>query len=143
MKNFCLFIFSIFLLAACKNEAESDAAVAVDGDFADFLAFYERFHQDSAYQMEHIVFPLQGFDGSIDSTGQPDPAFRWQREDWALHRPIDTTNFRQGIAPIDDKLIIERIQHKSGSYTIERRFAKMSGEWKLIYYAEQYNFGKN
>ena len=33
----------------------------------DFVAFYERFLQDSLYQMEHINFPLEGIPDNISN----------------------------------------------------------------------------
>ena len=116
------------LLIGCQNNDTTEEP------FKDFIEFYQQFHQDSAYQMEHIVFPLQGSNGSADPKG----TFRWEKENWALHRPVDTTNFRQAFNPVDEKLIIEYLMHESGRFSVERRFAKTQDEWKLIYYAEKY-----
>jgi len=118
----------VLLLIACQSTTTTQEP------FEGFGAFYERFHQDSAYQMEHIVFPLEGTDGNTSAA----ETFRWQKEDWALHRPVDTTNFQQTFEPVDEKMVIEYLVHESGRYSIERRFSKMQDEWKLIYYAERY-----
>ena len=55
-----LILFSITLtLLSCKQKEAASEALG-DTLPEDFVTFYERFLQDSLYQMEHINFPLEG-----------------------------------------------------------------------------------
>jgi hypothetical protein len=108
-----------------------------DDPFVEFMQFYRHFLEDSAFQMERVLFPLEGIPSSVDSTTLAAGKFRWQKEDWELHRPFnfEGSDFEQQFIPFNDDLIIENIVHKSGNYASERRFAKIEGQWYLIYYA--------
>lgn len=90
-----------------------------------FSKFYTRFHKDSIFQINHILWPLPIKDDN--ST--------WQKETWKMHKAFtafeDFEIERKEIAP---DLIIETIQGKKLPLYIERRFSKMEGKWFLIYY---------
>jgi hypothetical protein len=129
------------LLFACQStetEAtdELSESSSVDVVLSDFNDFYDRFHQDSIYQKEHILFPLQGLPSDADSTTLRNRNFKWTEETWTVQNEIDPrSGFSSTILPVDSALVIEQIMHKTGQYAMERRFAKMGGEWMLIYYA--------
>lgn len=98
------------------------------------MTFYEQFHSDSLFQIEHITFPLQGLPSDL-SLEKP-KNFRWEQESWEMHHPIDLKGeFTRRFQAMDDKFIIEYIIHENEEYGMERRFAKLSDEWFLIYYA--------
>lgn len=103
----------------------------------DFGQFYTRFHQDSVFQLERIVFPLEGMPDNAFGQGIDPRKFRWEKETWKTHRPIDFSEgtFKQELASFGEDLIIERIVHQSGDYAMLRRFSRMNGNWTLIYYA--------
>jgi hypothetical protein len=118
----------LLTFTACGNERDA-SATAPD----DFAAFYERFHRDSLYQIEHINFPLEGLPGNA---AEADASFRWERESWRMHKPIDPeeSGFHSEFSRLGD-IVIERIVHESGEYGMMRRFARLNdGEWYLIYY---------
>lgn len=100
------------------------------------MSFYQQFHQDSAYQMAHIVWPLEGVPDHAGDQLQ-DRTFRWQKEGWTMMRPIDysTGEYQREFLTLGGDIIIEKITHKSGRYALIRRFAIVSGKWHLIYYA--------
>lgn len=102
-----------------------------------FTEFYQRFHADSLFQIEHIVFPLQGLPDDADSLTIVTDNFRWQMEDWRMQRPFDfeMSDFRREILPVNENMVVEKIVHTSGEMGMVRRFAKVAGEWHLIYYA--------
>lgn len=119
------------ILASCQAPEKEQAATPDDG----FEVFYERFHEDSLYQIEHIQFPLQGV--SSNPTDHHS-AFRWERADWAMHRRFNEaeSGFRSEFTRLGDDFIIERIVHREGLYGMERRFSRLGGQdWYLIYYA--------
>lgn len=104
---------------------------------AEFMDFYKKFNSDSVYQMEHIVFPLEGIKAPGDTTTVIDPDFRWKQEEWILHKPFDDANgtfVREFNAA--GGVVVEKIADNSGTFTMERRFGKLSSGWHLIYYRE-------
>lgn len=132
-----IFLLSMLALTSCRPaEPTSAAAPENTGLPEDFVAFYEQFHQDSAYQMAHIVWPLEGVPDNAGDRLQ-DPTFRWQKEDWSMMRPIDYSagEYQREFLTMGGGIVIEKISHQSGRYALIRRFAVVSGEWHLIYYA--------
>lgn len=137
MKTYVLFALLVLLTTACKREAAVGDQVNAPADLPEgFLDFYQRFLTDSLYQMEHILFPLQGLPDKADSTALTGSSFRWQMENWVMHRPIDgESGFSVNLRPVTDSYVQENIRHESGLYGMERRFAYMDDGWYLIYYA--------
>ncbi len=122
-----------FLFNSCDNKAAQ--ATSMEELPADFKDFYKRFHQDSAYQMNHIIFPLQGKPNNAIK-GKDYSDFRWHKSDWVLHKNLGSLldSYRK-VYTVDSTYITEQIYHKTGTYMIERRFSKMAGKWYLVYYA--------
>ena len=141
MKYLTLLLFLLFVWA-CSSQQEQAKVPETNDEAADFEGFYKRFHQDSLYQIEHIVFPLEGIPSNIDSSINQ-ASFRWQKEEWKMHHAFDNANSEYQIefVPISDKLIIEKITHKTGQFGMLRRFAKLGEEWFLIYYAGMNRLG--
>lgn len=133
-----LISFILFLLLFSCQRADDTSGFVPDeaGLSDDFVAFYEQFHQDSAYQMAHIVWPLEGVPDNAGDRLQ-DRSFRWQKEDWTMMRPIDYSSgeYQREFLTMGSDIIIEKITHQSGRYALIRRFAIVSSEWHLIYYA--------
>lgn len=99
----------------------------------DFSLFYERFHADSAYQMAHVTFPLDG--NIVTSAAGEQRDERWAAADWLLHRPLDLgDSYVREVTTELDELVVERIKTTEGKYILERRFAKLGGDWYLIWY---------
>jgi hypothetical protein len=132
----CVLIAGCFI-PGCKPPAETDeqsiSSPRPDTLPADFVTFYKAFHQDSAFQIQHITFPLPGM--MQDTAGQ-DSAVVWQAVDWKMHRAvtadsdwaIDFTSPAEGV-------IVEFIYARDGSFWMERRFARSTQDWYLIYYS--------
>ncbi len=121
-------------LCSCRNKTpdkDQGREVSIPMDFYDF---YEKFHVDSLYQMQHILFPLEGIPAT-DSLRND--RFRWTAEEWRLHRPFDDMGgtFSRSLYDINS-VIIEKISDQSGAYTMERRWVKMGEDWTMIYYKE-------
>jgi len=103
----------------------------------DFLDFFERFHKDSAFQMESIQFPLEGKKIEPDSTVDEANDGLWYPEKWVMHKPYKDEEgyFDREYEAFSSHLIVEYIRLKGGKIGMERRFAKLGDQWKLIYYA--------
>ena len=137
MKYGFILILLGLILGACQPKDKSGGSSEISEKFADFEAFYERFHTDSLYQVEHIIFPLEGLPADADSITLATGNYRWEKDSWIMHRRFDqgSNDFEIQLTPVMDDVIIEKIIHKSGAYGMIRRFARMGGEWYLIYYA--------
>ena len=124
--SLCLILFS---LLSCKKEkttiSESPVSPTTKEIPSDFLAFYDQFHNDSIFQMNHIVFPVKSSLASV----------QYAKQDWRLHKPFNSQggNFVRSFNNIGG-IIIEFIKEKNGFVTIERRFSKMDDDYHLIYY---------
>lgn len=130
-KTFC-FILGVIAFS-CSSEEKATGSGKITG-VKDFDEFYLRFHRDTAYQAAHITFPLEGLPSNADSTTIAEGTFRWQRADWVAHKLIDDKEFTREFNGVGDMIIVENIRHNSGEYGMVRRWAKMDGEWYLIYY---------
>ena len=127
MKKY-LFLFLISLLAACKNDKEvanepTEVFVEIPEDFLDF---YEKFHSDSVFQVNHTLFPLkEKSDGSY-----------WQKAEWRMHQAFDSQNgsYTREFDNFNG-ILIETILEKNGAFMIKRRFAKFGDSYNLIYYS--------
>jgi len=123
------YILLLLFFFACKSNTdsnqESSPAEQVIEIPAEFVDFYEKFHTDSLFQVDHIIFPVKG--STSDQT--------YNKENWVMHKPFDSQggNYERSFNNING-IIIEFVQEQSGFATIERRFSKISGEYQLIYY---------
>ena len=124
----------IIILSSCGTRQQEQQAS--NDPFIEFMQFYNKFLQDSTFQMGRVLFPLEGMPSNADSALIAAKNFRGQKEDWIMHRPFEFegSDFEQQFMPFDDDLIVESIVHKSG-YASERRFAKIEDKWYLIYYS--------
>jgi len=143
-KNKLIWFFSLLLLSgsiliySCKNEKKpKNADVSLTEVPEDFVTFFERFHTDSTFQMNHITFPLEGTRKVASTTGDSLIEYRWQKETWRIHRPFDNYDslFTRKFYMVGDNIIIEKITGVNGLFTMERRFAKLNDGWNLIYYS--------
>lgn len=136
---FSLMISILFFISmgSCQSgdNKNQTATPEIDKDTpADFQEFYIQFHTDSTYQMEHILFPL---DGSPAAEEHNNGDFRWTKEDWKLHSMdhFDPDRFIVERDIVDSALITEYIRDRNSGFGIKRRFAKFDKEWFLIYYS--------
>ena len=127
-----LLINMMVLAFSCKNTKDhSDQEIVIPDDF---VSFYDRFHKDSLFQIDHIIFPLAGVP-AYDSLRSND--WTWKLEDWTMHRPFDDKGgvFKRNWYNVNS-VIIEKIVDSSGRFSMERRWVKMGQEWTMIYYKE-------
>lgn len=131
-----LFFFAICVLACQQNKPEAEETAGLELP-EDFIAFYERFHADSSFQMNHIIFPLPGKPAS-DDFDMEFVDFKWTRAGWKVHQAFDENDdtFDRRYKLFDEGLISEIIYSPTYGYYMERRFAKMTDGWNLIYYAD-------
>lgn len=122
---------------ACRPAAEESAPLDTQSAQLDlpvgFEAFYEQFHADSTYQVEHIAWPLSGGPTGTDAL---DESFdSWSRDAWTVHRDPRTQQGLERKLELAPNMVIEYLLDAArGQPLTERRFAKFGDEWMLIYY---------
>ncbi len=134
-KSFLLAAFFLPFVFSCKpdNKISRKETKMLP---ADFIPFYEKFHSDSAFQMAHIKFPLEGLPSQADSTMVG--VYRYIPETWTfqtLKGFSDTAFTRRFESPIPE-LVNESIIQKGVGFGTYRRFYKRDGQWQLIYYSD-------
>lgn len=124
-------------MSSCKNKSKQAEEIPLY-ETKEFLDFYERFSTDSAFQMEHVAFPLEGIRAPENQTDTTSLSYQWQKEDWKIHTKFDDANgtFSKEMMDLAGKMVIEIISDESGTFSMERRFAKLSDGWNLIFYKE-------
>ena len=132
MKYLPFISFLLFLSWNCKPSPEKTLENPLPEDF---LVFFDRFHTDSLYQMQHITFPLEGERKASGSQIDIMLPYTWEQEEWVMHKPFQDfggtfDRSYEALGPV----IIEKIQDRNGFFRMERRFARISHEWHLIYY---------
>ena len=127
-----LFLIPVALFFQCKPAEKSSPELNLP---ADFETFFERFHSDSLYQIQHITFPLKGQRKTRGGELDMMLPVTWQQEDWVMHKPFNDHGgtFTRTYYPVGP-VIIEKIQDQNQFFSMERRFVKIDGEWYLIYY---------
>ena len=140
MRVFSLFFILSFLLIYCKNNPQPLQQTRAEGELPkDFLAFYQQFHTDSAYQMAHIEWPLKGESGSSQDTTVKRQLIEWTPDKWRLMHLPDTTmsTLKRSFETVGEVMVIERMSYPMVGFGYERQFYKEeNGEWRLIYYSE-------
>ncbi len=129
LKTISLFL-GLCLLVACKQANDPNRLVSVDEIINDeipssFLEFHNLFHNNVDFQLSRIIFPLPGNENNT----------KWEKEGWVQHKPFNNigNEYRRSYSNFQD-IITERIIHTSGLFEMNRRFAKIDGDWHLIFY---------
>ncbi|MEM9920336.1 MAG: hypothetical protein AAF990_19725 [Bacteroidota bacterium] len=124
-------------MATASSEVETADQTEGTSVPPDFFQFYTQFHEDSTFQLAHIRFPLQGIPANVDSLTLTAGNFRWTADQWILHKPFDSMEgqFLRYFDAFGSDMVVERIQDSSGSYGMQRRFARFDDGWQLIFYA--------
>ncbi|MEP6647227.1 MAG: hypothetical protein ABJC12_09055 [Saprospiraceae bacterium] len=134
---------SLLISQGCKHKDTTTSGdtvnnVAADTLPSDFVAFFDKFHEDSLFQLEHILFPLEGLPSAEkESDTLLTKRFFWQKEGWKKHNKFTDPShqFTEWFEVINDRVIEHWIQMKGSKMFIHRRFAKLDDGWYLIYYA--------
>ncbi|HPK10216.1 MAG TPA: DUF4348 domain-containing protein [Saprospiraceae bacterium] len=141
IKSILFLALALSLLISCKQKpdqesiSEEEISEYYSDDLPeDFVDFYNLFSSDSAYQIQHIVWPLSGKISDRDSLGLTKDTV-WTAEAWPIHHRFDSmdNSYSQAFTNFNN-IITEKISDASGFYTMMRRFGKVGGEWNLIYY---------
>ena len=134
IKDTTVILLLFYMTFSCKNDPAQPQLTNPDIP-DDFPVFYESFHSDSSFQMEHILFPLDGRPAADTAKIFLDD-FQWQKESWKIHNfdHFDPALFEVSRKVTDSTLITEIIRDRTSGFGIKRRFAKFGEKWYLIYY---------
>lgn len=138
--NILLAIVLSLTFIQCKNNSESKNVSTSDISLKElpeeFNIFFEKFHSDSIFQMEHIAFPLNGMTNALPNNPDTMIPYKWQINEWKLHREFDNYEniFTRDFYLFDENTVIEKISGVDGLFQMERRFSKLNDGWNLIYY---------
>ena len=147
MKQYLIATALSLVLFSCKNNTSGSQAENVrqtagsDQPSAAFMDFYQKFHSDSRFQLDHIVWPLAGQTAvQVDSSRSILQAIQWEKEKWRMHRlDFNSNDYLREWKLIGDIMVIEKMRAKSANYGLERRFAKKNDtEWALIFYSDMH-----
>jgi len=134
IETLILFLLPFLFFLGCKEPSQPVIVTEEVVIPESFVEFYDRFHTDSLFQLNHIVFPLQG---KVDTIGSQ---LKWSKNEWKLHKPFETFegSYNRDYSVLNG-IVIEHVQDIYGYFNMERRFTIMADEWNLIYYRVIYN----
>ncbi len=138
MKKFILFSFIALSFWCCdRKTSNSLTAVPLEETTKDFRTFFEKFHTDSLYQLQHLSDPVTGIPAMVQDESLLDGSYVWPRDEWTIHKPFNNIGdeYERTYIVSNKNLITETIRHKVSNFAMERRFVKENGEWYLSYYA--------
>lgn len=124
MRKFIIPLVLLIILTSC-----SQGLWLTKGE--DFDEFYHQFHIDQSFQLERIVFPLEG--KYVGPAGEK----IWKKADWEMHKQpvtsITDPDFEVKINKLD-KEVFEKVALKGSGYYATRKFQKQNGKWYLVYF---------
>jgi hypothetical protein len=148
-----VFLFTFLILISCDNKGNQKFNDIDNNESffdqnkkplpVDFVAFYLKFHSDSLFQIEHIVFPLKGLPDHADPEDVKDEDYYYTSDQWVFQKRSDPNKYSISYILMADIIIEERIVENQYKLMVIRRFAKTSGGWSLIYYAGLNNYKTN
>lgn len=101
----------------------------------DFNDFYFRFHTDSLFQINRVIFPLKGFQS--DNTTEESEGFdesNRSKDDWIMmHQPVIDSDLILETQKTDT-LVEERIYIEGAGFETGRTFKRINNIWYLDYY---------
>ena len=142
MSRIIILLYLSLSIVACRHDAPQSADADQQEEEItelpdDFVEFYELFHADTNYQLDHIAFPLSGKPASgVFNMELTD--FKWTRDGWKMHQRMadDDDTFDKKYVVYSKDMITEIIYAPDFGYYMERRFGRLSDGWNLIYYAD-------
>ena len=100
----------------------------------DFDTFYDKFHNDSAFQMSRIQFPLEGKSVSPSGTTQ------WTRDNWNLIKTkiynVDTSQYNVNYNKTEDTFT-QKVWLEDAGFKWKCRFELIDKKWYLVYVLDQ------
>ena len=128
-----IYIFTLFIVSCnigIKNVSHQD--------IENFDSFYQKFHEDSAFQISRILFPIKGVKFDVMNYNPLDSnkivEFIWTKENWDIHKKITDSTIKIETVKTDT-VVKQHIYIENSGFQVERDFKLMSNKWYLFYYS--------
>lgn len=99
-----------------------------------FELFYDKFHNDSLFQISRVQFPLKGQQIHLKRS------ISWKKENWLMIKAraseIDRSQYNVKIVRKNDSYF-EGIYCKSCAFSFEMEYKLVDGKWYLVYLQEK------
>lgn len=105
------------------------------GNGEDFDTFYAKFHQDSLFQIERTIFPLNGQTSYLGAGGTRIKS--WYKDEWVMQQaydPNDTLGYKQNMISVDTMII--DVIYDDQTQGITRYFSLRDEKWYLTFYSD-------
>jgi len=126
-----VFILTTAILTNCHSTRESSKSYTLKNKSGeDFDKFYERFHEDSVFQVSRVKFPLDGM--SIEGS----EIIQWTRDNLPLLKTkiydVDTTRYKVTFKKTE-KMFTQKVWIEYSEFSSEYRFELIGKKWYLVY----------
>lgn len=133
---FALIILPSAILTNChpaRNASKGEASPIKNLD-EDFDMFYNKFHNDSLFQLSRTRFPIGGM--SVDGFNE----LKWTRDNLPLLKTriydIDTTQYKVTFKKTQ-KTFTEKVWIENSGFSFECKFELIDNKWYLVYVLDQ------
>ena len=130
MKILLRTVLIISFVVACHSQRKSLSSVSNEN----FDEFYLKFHNDSLFQLQRIIFPLEGGKYDYDSEEA------WTPKNWQIKKvTVHQVDLQEYSIEFDrsDTLVFERIYLPNSGFDFQCRYRLMNGKWYLFYCIDQ------
>lgn len=105
-----------------------------DIDSTSFIQFFNKFSQDTIYQIRHIAFPLR----KIENDGDSSDTTYIREEEWSfvpfLELKKESGELQMSFGSSEARLVYSKVD--TGIY-VSHLFKKLNGEWWLVEVADE------
>lgn len=126
--GYWLLLAIILGISACRSSRTANAKEP-------FYPFYERFMNDSSFQLKRIKFPLPGqkFTANVE-----DSTYRWNQEDWLLlsEPAVDPDYFTRDLY-VSDTLATDEITGNDSGFYFKMVYRPVKRKWHLVYMVDR------
>jgi hypothetical protein len=139
-----ILLTTIVVSFCCNNTSIENKTVSKEKktEKESFDIFFNKFYQDTGFQISRIKFPLKGFYmtseriGISDSLGTDHDNFEWDKEKWMNTPSVsDTDTMEYKINRIiTDTIITREIIAKKGNMKIVEKYKLIDDKWFLVHY---------
>lgn len=117
-----------------KNVNKKEVASPSGKKTEKFELFYDKFHNDSLFQLSRVQFPLKGQQIHLKKSGS------WKKENWLMIKAraseIDRNQYNVKILRKDNSYF-EGIYCKNCAFSFEMEYELINGKWFLVYLQEK------
>lgn len=129
-----LSISSISIHCDKSKKTSPKTIISKEVTIENFDQFYDKFHNDSIFQMSRIKFPLEGH--QLSSDGE----INWSKANWTTLKTkihdIDTTEYKIDYKKTD-KSFYQKFWVENSGFWSEYKFKVINKKWYLVYAVEQ------